>query len=302
MNKIICIGECALDIVFENGSPAGAMPGGRIALAAARLARIGLPVTMASEASADPVGDMLVKYLVEAGVDCSAVDRFTQGHSPVSLFTPSENGLYCLTRYEAYGNDGGFDIVWPRVDDSTIVVYGGYYALDSRMRERLSAFLNNCKERKCVMVYVPGFRADRERRMTRVMPAILENLELADVVIARNNDLSLIFGTKDDESCYRNHIDFYCRSMVSADTACHTLSYFSGKEVTTCNIPAEACESMLWNSGVIAGVVSSIYAQGLTPEQLDTPPAAIREKVLRTAADEAIAAARSLEHEWQKKI
>lgn len=302
MNKIICIGECALDIVFENGSPAGSMPGGRIALAAARLARAGLPVVMASEASADPVGDMLVKYLMEAGVDCSAVDRFTQGHSPVSLLTPDAEGLYKLTRYEAYGTDGGFDIVWPRVDDSTVVVYGGYYALDARMRERLSAFLNNCKERNCVMVYVPGFRADRERRMTRVMPAILENLELADVVIARNNDLSLIFGTKDDGACYRNHIDFYCRSMVSADTACHTLSYYSGKEVTTTDLPAEACESMLWNSGVIAGVVASIFSQNLTPGQLDTPGAEVREKVLKMAADEALAAARSLEYEWQKKI
>ncbi|MDE6288012.1 MAG: hypothetical protein K2M00_04415 [Muribaculaceae bacterium] len=302
MNKIICIGECALDIVFENGSPAGSMPGGHIALAAARLAHAGLPVVMASEASADPVGDMLIKYLGEAGVDCSAVDRFTQGHSPVSLFTPDAEGIYRLTRYEAYGNDGGFDIVWPRVDDSTVVVYGGYYALDARMRERLSAFLNNCKERKCVMVYVPGFRADRERRMTRVMPAILENLELADVVIARNNDLSLIFGTKDDSACYRNHIDFYCRSMVSADTACHTLSYYSGKEVTTTDVPAEACESMLWNSGIIAGVVSAIYSLNLTPEQLDTPTADLREKVLKMAADEAIAAARSIEYEWQQKI
>ena len=37
--KIICIGECALDVVFgADGTPLGAMPGGRVANAAALLA------------------------------------------------------------------------------------------------------------------------------------------------------------------------------------------------------------------------------------------------------------------------
>lgn len=302
MKKIICIGECALDVVFENGVPAGSMPGGRIALAAARMARLGLPVTMASEASQDPVGDMLVEYLSGAGVDCGAIDRFTQGHSPLCVFTPADGGAsYTLTRYEAYG-DGGFDIVWPRVDDETIVVYGGYYALDERMRERLVPFLNNCSERKCVMIYVPGFRPEAGLRITRVMPAILENLELADMVIARNEDLRLIFDVDDDSRCYRDHIDFYCRSMVNADAAGHALHYYSGREVTTVPLPAGTCGNLLWNSGIIAGVAASVYGQGLTPDALNAPGEDIRRAVLRAAADEAISASRELTGSWQEKI
>lgn len=302
MNKIICIGECALDIVFENGQPAGSMPGGRIALAAARLARLGLPVEMASEASRDPVGDMLVDYLTDAGVNCTGVDRFVDGHSPLSVFTPAPtDGGYELTRYEAYG-DGGFDIIWPRVDDETIVVFGGYYALDARMRDRLTAFLNNCSERKAVMVYVPGFRADRERRMTRVMPAILENLEMADMVIARNNDLQLIFGTPQGDRCYRDHVDFYCRSMVNVDTACHSINYFSGKEVTQVAIPADVSETILWNAGIIAGTVAQIYKLSLSPEQLNAPAEDVRREILTAAAREAIAAAADFSFQWQRKI
>lgn len=303
MNKIICIGECALDIVFGQGQPVGAMPGGRVMLAAARMARMGLPVTMASEASSDPVGDMLVGYLEKAGVDCSSVDRFILGHSPLLVFTPGKDDKEPaeVTRYEAYG-DGGFDIVWPRVDDQTVVVFGGYYALNERMRSRLVPFLNNCSERKAVMVYVPGFRPDRERRMTRVMPAILENLELADMVIARNDDISLIFGTPDGDRCYRDHIDFYCRSMVNIDTACHTINYYSGKEVTQAEIPADVCESMFWNAGVIAGTVAAIYNNNLTPDHLNAPAEPLRNKILTAAASEAIAAARELEADWQKKI
>lgn len=302
MNRIICIGECALDIVFEAGQPIGSMPGGRIAMAAARMARTGLPVTMASEASDDPIGEMLVGHLKAAGVDCSSVDRFTQGHSPLTVFTPGDvPEVYRATRYEAYG-DGGFDIVWPRVDDRTIVVFGGYYSLDERMRERLLPFLRNCSERKAIMVYVPGFRADRCRRMTRVMPAILENLELADMVIARNEDLELIFGASNSGKCYRDHIDFYCRSMVNVDAACHTLSYYSGRDMTQTPLPAKVCGSLLWNAGIIAGVTGAIFARDLYAADLDGASEEIRTAILRAAADEAIAASAELQYDWQKKI
>ena len=302
MKKIICIGECALDLVFENGKPTGAMPGGRIAQAAAQLSRMSLPVTMASEASADPVGDMLVDYLMKAGVDCSSIDRFVQGHSPLCVFTSEADGTACrVTRYEAYG-DGGFDIVWPRVDDETIVVFGGYYCLDSRMRERLVPFLTNCNERNAVMVYVPGFRADRERRLTRVMPAILENLELSDLVITRNHDLQLIFGSDNVGDCYNDHIDFYCHSMINADIPNHTIDYYSGREVSRATIPAEMSETLLLNSGIIAGTAAAIYRLGLRREQLDTPAEDIRRQILASAADEAAAAARDMQFSWQQKI
>ena len=51
MKKIICIGECGLDIIFRNGKPVDSVPGGRIVNAAALLGRLQLPVIMASEAS-----------------------------------------------------------------------------------------------------------------------------------------------------------------------------------------------------------------------------------------------------------
>ncbi len=162
MKRIICIGECALNLVFREGQPAGVMPGGRIACAASLMAAEKLPVVMASEASADPVGDMAVKYLTDAGVDTSSLDRFTEGRTPLMIFTTASDGSTRVTRYENYA-DEAFDIVWPRVDDDSVVVFGGYYALDQRMRARMLPFLNHCAERRAVMVYVPGFMSAQVR-------------------------------------------------------------------------------------------------------------------------------------------
>lgn len=301
MKKIICIGECSLNIVFNGASPVGAIPGGRIAAAAALMAREGLPVAMASEASSDPVGDMIVKSLTDAGVDIASLDRFTEGRSPIIVFTEGADGIPRITRYENYA-DEAFDIVWPRVDDNCVVVFGGYYVLDRRMRTRMVPFLNHCAERGAVMIYQPGFMSVQESRITRVMPAILENLELAHMVIARNCDLQLIFGIKEDSRCYADHIDFYCRSMISVDTACRQLSYYSGKQLSRIEIPETVCETMTWNAGVLAGVAGYIFENEITPDRLNAPRVELREAILTAAAKSATTASRTLTEEWQKLV
>lgn len=295
MKKIICIGELSLYMVLDSqGQPLGAIPGGRVANAAAILARNKFNVVMASEAAADPVGDIVVKALTDAGADVSSVDRFTEGHTPINVFVgESESHPATITRYESYP-DECFDIVWPRIDENDIVVYGGFYAIDKRMQARLQRFLAYAVERKAVMVYLPGFLPQLEPRITRVMPQILENLEMANVVIARANDLALIFGADSSESCYHDHIDFYCRSLIAVEPACRRISYYSGKEMSSVEIPETTCEGMIWNAGVVAGVADVIATRGYTVADLGAPGAALREEVLGRAAICANAAAKNI--------
>ena len=301
MKKIICIGECSLNIVFEHGQPVGSMPGGRIMSAAMMMAREQLPVVMASETAADAVGDMLAKALTDAGVDTTSLDRFTEGRTPLNIMSPGADGLMTVTRYEKLP-DEAFDIVWPRVDDDTVVVFGGYYSIDARTRNHMQPFLSHCSERGAVMVYLPGFMPVQESRITRVMPTILENLELADLVIARDTDLKMIFGVDRGSKCFADHIDFYCRSMVNVDTVCHRLDYFSGKDVTQVAIPESVGRTMTWNAGVLAGIVGKIYAKGLTPADFNAPGPELRQELLEAALDSATVASQLLTQEWQMMI
>lgn len=299
MKKIICIGECALDIIFRESQPQGSMPGGRIVNAAAMLARQGLPVTMVSELANDSIGDIIAAFLSDAGVDTRSVDRFTEGHTPLVIYTLENSAITSVTRYDQYP-DECFDVVWPRIDEGDIVVYGGYYALDPRMRPRMSQLLAHAADRKALLVYLPGFLPQQEPRITRVMPVILENLEYASIVIARNNDLQTIFGIGDGERCYRNHIDFYCRALINVDVACRQISYYSGNDVTSLEIPETLCLSMMWNAGVVAGVVDSLFADDRSAALIESPDEDFRRKVLSHAAEVANTAAKNLTADWQK--
>lgn len=302
MKKIICIGECSLNVVLAaNGRPLGSMPGGRVVNAAAMLGREQFNVVMASEASDDPVGNILADYLKHSGVDISSLDRFTEGRTPLNVFTMADGDTSpsALTRYESYPEEC-FDIVWPRVDEGDVVLFGGHYAIDSRMRRRLVRFLEHAVERKAVLVYLPGFLPQQEPRITRVMPAILENLEMANMVVARNIDLSLIFGIDDTRSCYHDHIDFYCRSLVSVDVACGRISYYAGKEMSSVEIPSSTCRTMLWNSGAVAGIVGVVAQRSLGTTDLEAPPQELREAIISAAALSANRAAAAIEHGWQQ--
>lgn len=299
--KIICIGECALDIIFDGDMPVGAMPGGRVINAAALLAADNYPVYMIGEAGKDPVGEMVIDKLVKSGVNIDGIDRFTDGHTPVNIFTsPSgeDQKVMDVSRYDDYPAEG-FDVVWPRIDRGDIVVVGGYYALSPRNRGRLSQFLSYLAERKAIVVYLPGYLSVQEPRITRIMPAILENLEYSNVIVSRNQDLELIFGVSDPEESYRRHISFYCRSLINIDPAAHTISYYSGENMAKTDVSPELVNTMMWNAGAVAGIIKALYDSDTDVDDLDPSSVELMNKTVSSSASAAHATASSLKLKWQ---
>ena len=212
MHKIIVIGESTLRVDFKGTAPVASYPSGVLLSAAARLASLALPVSMVSEVAADPAGDIICDFLRGYGVDTHSVDRFTGGSTQVELAFADGR----VSRYGTY-HDTGFTVVWPRIDPDDILIFGGYYALDPRARERLFELVSYAHERSAVVVYVPDFDPARVRNITHVMPAILENFEVADIAVVNAADLSAIFRSADAAQAYREHVGFYVDRMLNLD-------------------------------------------------------------------------------------
>ncbi len=217
MKKVIAIGQSVLDIIHLDGRPTASFTGGRIANMAASLGRCGISVEYVSECATDSVGDMIVDFLKRNGVGTASVDRFTEGQSQVSLIFRTSDGAERYSEYVNYPSSR-FDVLWPRIDEGDIVVFGSYFAIDDNPRRGLLELLNYAQQRKAIIVYLPGFQPQLCPRITRVMPAILENLELADIVIARQSDMEKIFGKSDSTQVYKDHILFYCPNFIFMDS------------------------------------------------------------------------------------
>ena len=85
MRKIIGIGETIMDIIFQQGQPTAAVPGGSVFNGIVSLARLGLPVTMLSETGNDRVGRQILDFMTQNGIDNRHVAVYQNGRSAISL-------------------------------------------------------------------------------------------------------------------------------------------------------------------------------------------------------------------------
>lgn len=266
MRKIIAIGESVLDTIYNNGQPVRAIVGGRIANAAASLGLLGLPVSMVSECCTDRVGDTIINFFRHHHVDVKSIDRFTDGATAFSAIFNDQDGTH-IVNYGKYPDDR-FDVVWPRIDENDIVIFGSLYAIDIPQRERLFEMISYAAERKAIIIYLPGFQHGINFRITKVMPAILENLEIADIVLAHQTDVNSIFPGEEPEEAFKNHIEFYCNNYFHFAPDLVVSLYSRNRRL---NFPANgvATDNLLgWQAGFTAGIVYHIIKNNISRDAL----------------------------------
>lgn len=212
MSRIIAVGEADFHIHLENLKPVAAAPGGLILNLAIELSRMEHQVSMASELGSDTLGRKIIEILKHEGVDTYSVDLSLDGTTPTTLeFAEEPNGeITEELRYDNFQNNSdGFDIVWPTIEAGDVVIFGGFLAVSMRVRQRLWQFLEYAKERKAKLIYLPGYNPSRMIRVTKVMPLIFENLEIADVVITTTPHLKFIFDKTDTLKAFKDNLEFY---------------------------------------------------------------------------------------------
>lgn len=224
MKRIIIIDGCSANIIFPAGNRSLpietlAVTGGRLAKAAMILGKTGHDVTMMGEAARDRLGDLIVEHLKASGVDTSCIDRYSDGAPTPAIMTFSKDDDGSQPASIVYHTDIAehWDSKWPLVDSADIVVFGGYFSLQPRVRPRLVDFLTYVRDRGAFTIYVPGFNQALVPAVTRIMPALLENFEMADAVVTATSDLCHLFPGLSPEDCFSRKISFYTGLMVNID-------------------------------------------------------------------------------------
>ena len=256
MRKIIAIGESILDTVYGDGSPLRAFVGGRVSNAAASLGELGLQVSMVSECCTDKVGDWVVEFFEKHNVDTKSIDRYTDGTTPLAAIFKDEGGGESIVNYGEYPTNR-FDVIWPRIDEDDIVLFGSYYAIDAPQRERLFDLLSYACERKAILIYLPGFQHGTQFNLTKVMPNILENFEVSTLVIDHDKDINNMFPNQDSDKVYNNHIRFYEPTYIHINPGVNALVY-QGMDKYAFDFTCRSSNHLGWQSGFIAGLIYSL--------------------------------------------
>ena len=270
MRKVIGIGETVLDIIFKNDLPIGAVPGGSVFNGIVSLGRSGVPTSFISETGNDRVGQRIIAFSRENGVNADNIAVYPESKSPVSLAFLNETNDAEYIFYKDHPHDK-LDFVYPDIQPDDIVMYGSFYAINPVIREQMAAFLTFAHERGAILYYDVNYRSSHRHELMKVKPNILENFELATVVRGSKEDFEVMFDMQDAEKVYRSEISFYCKNFI----------YTQGPEPLevrgvggqSLQYPVEQTETVStigagdnFNAGFVYGLVK----YGITREMLET--------------------------------
>lgn len=216
MRKVIGIGETILDILFHDGQPQAAVPGGSVYNAVISLGRMGQNVTFISETGNDRVGEMILANMRENGVDTANVNVFPEGKSPVSLAFLNERNDAEYIFYKDYPRQR-LEVNMPEISSDDIIMIGSYFAITPVLRDKVKELLDRAHDAGAIIYYDVNFRSKHANEAIKLMPTIIENFEYADILRGSTEDFQNMFRQPDADKVYSNHVGFYCPNFICTD-------------------------------------------------------------------------------------
>ena len=213
MRKVIGIGETVLDIIFKEGQPIGAVPGGSVYNGLISLGRAGISTAIISETGNDRVGRRIIDFARENGVNADNINVFPDSKSPISLaFLDEKNDAEYLF-YKDHPRDQ-LDFAYPDIQPDDVVMYGSFYAVNPVIRPQVKGFLDYACQHGAILYYDVNFRPAHRHEVMKLTSNLLENLGMADIVRGSNEDFEVLFRKTDPDVVYNAEVSFYCRQFI----------------------------------------------------------------------------------------
>lgn len=205
-----------LDIIFKNGKPIEAVPGGSTFNGIVSLGRAGVKTVFVSETGNDRVGEYVRDFLRDNNVDTSAINVFQETKSPVSLaFLDKDNNAdYIFYRDQKHDH---MDFAYPDIQKDDIVVFGSFYAVNPALRPQVSGLLEYARQSGAIIYYDVNFRKAHQADVMKVTPNLIDNLEYADIVRGSKEDFEVLYKKDSAERVYRAETSFYCKRFIYTD-------------------------------------------------------------------------------------
>ena len=270
MRKVIGIGETIFDIIFRDGQPHNAMPGGSIFNTLVSLSRVGVPTAFIGELGDDRVGRSILDFMQENGMTTDYMDFFSEGLSPISLaFLNAGNDA---TEYMFYTNRSKrrSNMTLPDISPDDIVLFGSYYALNPATRDRVVDLLQYAREPRAIVYYAPNFRKPHAHEAIQLRATVMDNYEAADLVRGSDKDFVNLYKKTDPDEVYRDEVQFYCKRLIATHGA-HGIHLYTEKLRTHYDVPQCPVASLVgtgdaFNAGLVYSLIKYRIGQTDLPD------------------------------------
>ena len=301
--KIVGIGETVFDIVFKDGKPQAAVPGGsvfnaiislgRTAGAAASGSAAGASVAgvsasggtvasstaagcaaprviMATQMGKDNVAEIITGFMRRNNVEITHAICVEGRQSTISLaMLDSRNDA----RYEFFRDSAMPKFQTPDIEfePGDILLFGSFFAISPATRLQVRELVARARSQGAIIYYDINFRKGPHGNSPHIKDYIEENCALSTIVRGSSEDIGNIYGECTAEEAYRDHISSLCSNFICTKGADSTEVFSPGLHAT---YPVHKIETLStigagdnFNAGVVY-TLSQLPACGATPAAL----------------------------------
>ena len=265
MRHIYGLGETVLDIIFKNNQPIAAKPGGSVLNALVSLARVGNKVHFVSELGHDRVGNLIVDFFTGNGIGWDCVQRYPGGQSSLAMAFLDDCNDATYEFYKPYPAKRDL-LIPPLFTCDDILLFGSFYAIDAQIRQEVLQVIKRARDAGALIVYDPNFRTSYALK-GNYQNALIENIQLADIVRGSNEDFQNIFGLSDPSEVYKI-VSPWCDVLVV------TANADGGRVITpSCNLPfvvpaIQPVSTIGAGDNFNAGIIHALVQMNITRDSL----------------------------------
>jgi fructokinase len=267
MRKILGIGETIYDILFRQGQPVAAVPGGSVFNGLISLGRTGLDCTFITEVGDDQVGQNILAFMQENGINTDYVSCYQGKKTAISLAFLDENNDAHYSFYKDYPNNR-LDFEMPLIQKNDIVAFGAYFALNPVLKDKVRPFLNYAKEQGAILYYDLNFRDNHKHEVESLRDTFKENFAVADIVRGSHEDFINVYGHDDCRKIF-DEISKYCPRFICTRGKDGVLVIDHGQEYTFSSNPIVPVSTIGAGDNFNAGILYGLYTGGIGRENLD---------------------------------
>ena len=267
MRKIFGIGETIYDILFRQGQPVAAVPGGSVFNGLISLGRTGLDCTFITEVGDDQVGQNILAFMQENGIKTDFVSCYQGKKTAISLAFLDDNGDAHYSFYKDYPNNR-LDFEMPLIQKNDIVAFGAYFALNPVLKDKVRPFLNYAKQQGAILYYDLNFRDNHKHEVESLRDTFKENFAIADIVRGSHEDFINVYGHDDCKRIY-DEISKYCPRFICTRGKDGVLVIDHGQEYTFSSNSIVPVSTIGAGDNFNAGLLYGLYTGGIGRDNLD---------------------------------
>ena len=270
MRKITGMGETIMDILFKQGQPVAAVPGGSCFNSIISIGRTGLPCRFIGYTGHDRVGLDTQAFLTKNGVSIEDFEVREGEKSAISLAYLDENGD---ASYQFYKETPRAHKDWPVPDFNRddVLLFGSYYAICEGMRPQVAPTLEAANQAGAILYYDLNFRRSHAHELEALLPAIHQNFREATLVRGSADDFEVMYQCRDARQIYQQHIRKYCPLFICTAgaetiTVCTPTAAYDFQAPSVENVVSTVGAGDNFNAGFIYGLMH----EGIGREQLES--------------------------------